>query len=228
MWTPVLSCEEESLVCVNDEFFKAADFSIYIPFSTLSASHFLVNSLAVFNPIPLCFLLSLRPFNVASVSLASSGLQRSPQSPGGVPALGGDGSDPRGVCRRPGGPHPSAGRRHHHHKERVNVCWKSVERRTCLIMHHLSRSFSLYVLFWSSSVIFFFLNTWWTFMKGHDCLGKTSDQQPELHCFHSVTVHQRNQTTLICRAYLSVKYLIRGGCNSISHLITHPKQRPDP
>lgn len=101
--------------CVNDEFLKAADFPIYILFSTLSASHFLVKSLALVNPIPLCFLFALRLFNVASVSLASSGLQRSPQGPGGVPALGGDGSDPRGVCRRPGGPHPSAGCRHHHH-----------------------------------------------------------------------------------------------------------------
>lgn len=52
-----------------------------------------------------------------------SGLQRSPKGPGGVPTLWGDGTDSRGVCWRSGGPHPSAGRRHHHHQERVNVCW---------------------------------------------------------------------------------------------------------
>lgn len=54
------------------------------------------------------------------------------------------------------------------------------------------------------------------------------DQQAALHCFPSLMAHQGDQTTLICRAYLSVKYLIKGGCNSISHLITHTKQRPDP
>lgn len=66
------------------------------------------------------------------------------------------------------------------------------------------------------------------FRKGHGCSEKIREPESELHCFQSRMANQRDQTTLICRAYLRVKYLIKGGCNSISHLITHAEQRPDP
>lgn len=110
-----------------------------------------------------------------------------------------------------------------------NVCWQLSSTKTCLIMHNHTTSPTLifplcFVLEQFSNEFLYLLN----FLKGHACLGMTPDRQAGRHCFHSRMVHQRDQTTLICRAYLSVKYLIKGGCNSISHLITHTKQRPDP
>lgn len=105
----------------------------------------------------------------------------------------------------------------------------TVENETCLIMHNHSTSPTLifplcFVSEQFSNQFLYLLN----FPKGHACLGVMPDRQAGRHCFDSRMVHQRDQTTLICRAYLSVKYLIKGGCNSISHLITHTKQRPDP
>ena len=92
--------------------------------------------------------------------------------------------------------------------------------------HHISMLFSFYELFRSSSAIQFLhlLNIW----KGHACLRRMLDQQTKPYCLHSLLVHQRGQTSLVCGTSLSVKYVISAGNNSISHLIRHLEWRPDP
>lgn len=223
--TPHLQ-EEKRVLCgwiINPSPLWIFTFQIY---SLYLVFFFASNSIVKFPPHLNSFVYHIC---IVPCVLACSGLQRSPWTSGGLPALRGDGVDSWGVCWRSGRPHPAAGCRHHHHQKRVNDwCWWLLSPTHESLSHHISHVvFPSIICFWA--VHWFTFYTCWNFWKItlvwrwlQEDAGPTA-----LHCFHPLMVHQGDQTTLDGRVYLRV-YLIKGGCKSISHLITHTKQRSDP
>lgn len=94
--------------------FQSCDYSIWPSLLSVLPTVFTLCS-SHCETFPLSCLYSLYYFVMCVCFTSSSCLQGSPQGFGGVPTLGRDGADSRGVCRGSGRPHPAAGGRHHHH-----------------------------------------------------------------------------------------------------------------